>query len=248
MWRGFRDRLAHFGKASPQIRNLSTSPVAMKSESSQRLEQFPYQHLKHRDASHMSAEMESTARLPLRSFFAQHRPLMPYSKPGAGHDGPTMEEADCTRWVHVQTTNGRHPLFTPGEGPLWNIVPECVAKQLGPFNKEALIKAKTLGFRRRPEVPLDLRSNFEPEVLSTIEMQSVLSKKFPILMQHLQKLAGTNGEVKVIPLSVERLGGIPDEELMEATSVRRKRKLKMNRHKYRKRLKEQRTKRRRLGK
>lgn len=239
----------HIGKAGPSKRNISTSPVAMKSESRQQLEQFPYQHLKHRDASHMSAEMESTARLPLRTFFAQHRPLMPYSKPGIGLEGPASEEADHTRWVHVQTTNGRFPLFTPGEGPLWNIIPEGVAKQLGPFNREALMQTKLVEFRKSLEVKsFDSYSHVEPEALTPTELQSVLSRKFPILMQHLQKMAGANGEVKVIPLSVEQVGSSPDGDEIEATSVRRKRKLKMNRHKYRKRLKEQRTKRRRLGK
>lgn len=222
--------------------------IRHKSESAREVvDDFPYKSLKYVDASHMSAEMESTTKLPLRSFFAQHRPLMPFGRPATEKDLPV----DDKHWVHIPVNNGRFPIFMSDDRPMWYMLPEDIARRMGPFNRDAVMSAKWNDFKNNSRDSGSSAAspyNAHGSPLSASEVQHVLSKRFPILMEHLQKMTGGDGEVRVIPLSVERVSDEEYPESMEATSVRRKRKLKMNRHKYRKRLKEQRTKRRRLGK
>lgn len=232
--------------------------LRFKSEPSRHIDDFPYKHLDQRDVNHMSAEMESTGRLPLRSFFAQHRPLMPFARPVQPHQN--INE-DTTRWVHVPVNPGRPIFMSEDVGSGWNVIPENVAHQLGPFDREMMMNQK----RTQSKAPSGIsssgmspqsiysgapRSRSEPYSMNPTHVQSMLNKQFPILMQHLQKMANNDGEVHFIPLNLERSEQEQSyyDEGVDATSVQRKRKLKMNRHKYRKRLKEQRTKRRRLGK
>lgn len=222
--------------------------VRYKSESTRNVDDFPYQYLKRHDASHMSAKMESTTRLPLRSFFAQHRPLMPFGRP-VSEDPQNPADSGVKHWVHVPVDNGRFPIFMADDRPMWYMLPEDIARKMGPFNRDAVMSTKWHDFQKKNDANM-VESSFNSQKgpMTPSEMQYVLQQRFPILMEHLQKMTGGDGELRVIPLSVEKVGDDLFPESMEATSVRRKRKLKMNRHKYRKRLKEQRTKRRRLGK
>ena len=192
-------------------RNIKLAPLTtrrFKSWPHIRVDEFPYKRLNQKNLNDITS-LDSNA-LPLKSFFAQHMPLMPFPKPA--------KEQDRTRWVEVNSNSrnlfGHHNTLY-GNHLLSHLVPEDVARNIGPFNKTAI---RVHG--RRPE-----REQSPPS-------------KFPTLIEYLQKSLNHDGEIHIIPLQMNKAD-------IQATSVQRKRKLKMNRHKYRKRLKEQRTKRRR---
>lgn len=182
------------------------------------VDEFPYKRLSRKHVNRMVSQLDST-RLPLRSFFAQHMPLMPFAKPAARE---TDEER--TQWVEVpaQTLHSARPGFGQhAHHTAPHVVPEAVARHLGPFDRRAL-----------------LRDGRSPQREARPDVQSVM-QKLPALMEYLQQHhMHADGEIHIIPLSLNKLDEI------DATSVLRKRRLKMNKHKYKKRIKKQRLKRR----
>lgn len=199
-------------------------------------DEFPYARLSDYQFERWSDQINED-QLPLRAFFAQHRPLM-HMKPMPEQ----YEEPKDLVYVHVWQPR-KHLLHDAGFGP----VPKPIAQDMGPFNIGSIVGQGDIA-----------RESWRPTIAEradTARMQVTLDLIGSLLSRH--NNGKKNATVMPSPGSLIHFPIIYGQPYVDmgdgtyqeigATSVRRKRKLKMNRHKYRKRLKVQRTKRRRLA-
>lgn len=204
--------------------------------------------------------------LPLKMFLAQHRPLLPVLP--RKHLVDSALETDEIMFVPVWHPTGRQLLDTHVQG-----VPHLIANDLGPFDVATKQFKPAVVRTRPPSVPVIPENDMLPQVKETLNILASFLDKYNTDDFQSGKPAGKPADKPAVksagkqaskPAPKPALIHLPlhggsspyvdvdgeqfDIAEISATSVRRKRKLKMNRHKYRKRLKAQRTLRRRLGK
>lgn len=193
--------------------------------------------------------------LPLKMFLAQHRPLLPVLPQKPLVDSAL--EANEIMFVPVWHPTGRQLLDSNTKA-----VPHQIANDLGPFDvaTEQFKQAVT----RTPPPPVSTQmpeNDMLPQVRETLNILASFLEKYnndatPSGKPASKPVSKPASKPALIHLPLHGDSrpyvNIDGEQFdiaeISATSVRRKRKLKMNRHKYRKRLKAQRTLRRRLGK
>lgn len=179
------------------------------------------------------SEQVSGQSLPLKTFLTQHRPLMAVPL----HIAPQQ--------IPRGAQNPRDVMFVGAWRPKSNIfseqgyqsVPLQIAQELGPFEVSSAGAPKETA----REMPVQISRDEMPR--NVVESVGVLGQ----FLREYNSQGGSEGAMMHLPLHEGRAYLEFEGGEVDATSVRRKRKLKMNRHKYRKRLKEQRTLRRRLN-
>lgn len=174
--------------------------------------------------------------LALKAFFAQHRPLMTMQP-----EPQNSTDIRDVMFVHVWQPKGVS-LHEAG----FQVVPQEIASEVGPFHVAQAANQKNSTAPAPAAAPLHSQVSMtrgRGDQVHTI--QETIGLIGSILDRYNNQGKGRLVQVPMLDVDVvEELA----EEDVDATSVRRKRKLKMNRHKYRKRLKAQRSQRRRLNK
>lgn len=174
--------------------------------------------------------------LALKAFFAQHRPLMTMQP-----EPQNSTDIRDVMFVHVWQPKGVS-LHETG----FQVVPQEIASEMGPFHVAQAANQKTVVPSTPAPMPLQTQVSMtrgRGDQVHTI--QETIGLIGSILDRYNNQGKGRLVQVPMLDVDVVEEF---DAEDVDATSVRRKRKLKMNRHKYRKRLKAQRTQRRRLSK
>lgn len=201
---------------------------------------FPYSRITPDQFARWSDELSETGNLPSRALFAGHMPLMPMSRSPTESQEGSVGMRDVM-FVHVWQP--RTKMF--GDTGLRS-VPHQVAIDMGPFDVSESLKLKS----DQNLTPSSLLSSSTPQLVGE-PLPPHIAKTLSLLGAIVGKpTEGAGGLIHIPIVNGQPLVEVDDDSMadVEATSVRRKRKLKMNRHKYRKRLKEQRTQRRRMGK
>lgn len=172
--------------------------------------------------------------LALKAFFAQHRPLMTMQP-----EPQNSTDARDVMFVHVWQPKGVS-LHETG----FQAVPQEIASEMGPFHV-----ARAARHPAYPQMAPASIPNHPAQVKGRDQVHTI-QETIGLIGSILDRYNNQGkGRLMHMPLlDVDVVEDIYDNEEVDATSVRRKRKLKMNRHKYRKRLKAQRTQRRRLSK
>lgn len=194
-------------------------------------EKFPYSNVSEKQMKEWTEELQELE-LPLRAFFARHRPLMVMEKHQKDTVSASSANSKLPRYVHVWS-----PSSSLLEGGQNSVVSFNIAQQLGAFDTRKVDHSSDIGTRVAKNNNNGM-SVMNPDDSTTLIMTRSRSGESALEAV----ISFLNDKVEFVSEDKN------DESEIQATSVKRKRKLKMNRHKYRKRLKAQRALRKRLGK
>lgn len=198
--------------------------------------------------------------LPFRAFFARHRPLMVMEKTsnlGASSNSNAEKMSDFfTSYAGSSSSGSRQPRYVhvwgPGnnvyEGGRNSVVSYNIAQELGAFDPSKIHERSTE--KKSASSSYNISSHHNQVTGCTVmnlDGEGINDDATTVIM------ARTRTNESALEAVISFLNDKVEFEHQEtseiqATSVKRKRKLKMNRHKYRKRLKAQRALRKRLGK
>jgi hypothetical protein len=213
---------------------------------------FPFSNLSERQFQQWSDEIREHE-LPLQAFFARHRPLLlmdPDIK-------STRQQAEEVRNVQVWTpSTNLFEAMVNSNGARSNgnteVVSARIARELGPFDAESETVSLNGDSTKTPTnkvtgcTVLNLKdADRENSETTTVIFARTTNDESPL--QAVISFLNDNVPDSYSSSTVVH-EDFADEHGISATSVKRKRKLKMNRHKYRKRMKAQRSLRKRLGK